>query len=157
MKNKMKKVARGMAILMGVTISFFLSLLGNLLSKHFTLVGFLISFGVSLAISLLIGFIVPMKKINDSLESKLGLEEHSLKTHFFETLISDLIYTPIITIVMMLMAWKRATGQGAQIPLAPMLISSLLISLAVGYVLIFIFMPLYMKFLLKKNGILMDR
>lgn len=157
MKNKMKKVSRGMAVLMGVTLSLFLSLLGNLMSKHFTLVGFLISFAVSVVISLTIGFLVPIKKINDSLESKLGLQEHTLKTHFFETLISDLIYTPIITIVMNLLAWKRATAQGADIKLAPMLISGLIVSLIVGYILVFIFMPIYMKFLLKKNGINMDR
>lgn len=157
MKNKMKKVARGMSILMGVTLSFFLSLIGNLMSRHFTVQGFLISFVVSLVISLIIGFVVPIKKINDSLGQKLGLEEHSLKTHFFETLISDVIYTPIITVVMVLLAYMRATKMGGDVKLAPMLISSLIVSMIAGYILIFIFMPIYMKFLLKKNGINMDR
>ena len=148
----MKKISMQMSVLMGVTLSFFLSLTGNLTSGHFTMPGFIISFIISLIISLIIGFLVPMKKVNDSLDKKLGLKQGALGTHFFESLVSDLIYTPLITFCMVTMAYFQATSHGAHLSYLPMLGKSMVISLAVGYVLIFIFMPVFMRFLLKKNG-----
>lgn len=148
----MKKISMEMSILMGVTLSFFLSLTGNLTSGHFTVAGFLVSFVISLIISLIIGFLVPMKKVTDYLDGKLGLKPGKLSTRLFETLISDLIYTPVITFAMVTMAYKQATSQGAPLKYLPMLGRSELISMIVGYVLIFIFMPLFMKWVLKRNG-----
>ena len=55
-----------MSILMGVTMSFGLSLCGNLLSGQFTVQGFLMSFLISTLISLVIGFLVPMKRVGDA-------------------------------------------------------------------------------------------
>lgn len=150
--KKMRKIGRQMSLLMGVTLSFFLSLTGILSSGKFTLPGFLISFVVSLVISLIIGFLVPMKKVNDSLGAKLGLNPRTLKTRLFESLISDLIYTPIITLIMITMAYRNATSHGAQIPYVPMLVKGMVLSMIVGYVLIFIFMPLFMKLVMKRNG-----
>ncbi|MBR1702393.1 MAG: hypothetical protein IJ716_10610 [Lachnospiraceae bacterium] len=147
----MKKIGRQMSLLMGVTLSFFLSLTGILSSGQFTFPGFLINFLISSVISLIIGFLVPMKKVNDSLGAKLGLKQHTLKTRLFESLISDLIYTPIITLVMITLAHRNATSHGARIPYVPMLLKGILISMAVGYVLIFIFMPLFMKLVMKHN------
>lgn len=149
----MKKIVTQMNILMGVTLSFFLSLIGNLRADRFTLLGFLVSFLVSAAISMLIGLAVPVKPLTDKLEAKLGIAPRSLGAKFFDPLVSDVIYTPVITVVMTLIAYKQATSHGAQIPLAPMLISSVLISLLVGYVLIFICMPLYLKLVFKWNHI----
>ena len=62
-----------------------------------------------------------------------------------ETLVSDLIYTPIITVIMSTVAYFMATSNGAQIPYVPMLLKSLLVCFLVGYVLIFIFAPLFMR------------
>lgn len=149
----MKKIGRQMSILMGVTLSFFLSLVGNLTSGHFTIMGFVTSFILSLIISLIIGFSVPMKKVTDSLDNKLGLKPGRLNTHLFESLVSDLIYTPIITLAMVTMAYKQATSHGARLSYLPMLGKSELISMVVGYVLIFICMPVFMKLVLKRNGI----
>lgn len=151
--KKMRKIGREMSLLMGVTLSFFLSLTGVLSSGQFTLPGFLINFLISFVISLIIGFLVPMKKVNDSLGAKLGLAPHTLKTRLFESLISDLIYTPVITLVMITLAHYNATSHGARIPYVPMLLRGMLLSLAVGYVLIFIFMPLFMKLVMKRNGL----
>ena len=75
-----------------------------------------------------------------------------MKTRLFESLISDLIYTPIITLIMITLAHHNATSHGAQIPYVPMLLKGMLLSLAVGYVLIFLFMPLFMKLVMKQNG-----
>ena len=141
----MKKIGRRMSILMGVSLSFCLSLLGNLTSGHFTLPGFLISFAVSTLISLIIGFLVPMKKVGDSLANALHLKPRSLPAHCAESFVSDLIYTPVITLAMVALAWKMATSHGAQMPFLPMFLHSLVLSMIVGYVLIFILMPVFFK------------
>lgn len=145
----MRKIGIQMSILMGVSLSFCLSLVGSLSSGHFTMPTFLLSFAVSTIISLIIGLLVPMKKVNDSLDAKLGLQPRNLSTHLFESLISDLIYTPIITLVMVFMNWKIATSHGATIPFAPMFVKSLIISMLVGYVLIFVLMPLFLKLVMR--------
>ena len=157
MGKKMKKIGLQMSILMGVTLSFCLSLVGNLMGAKnspsgFSVPGFLISFVVSTIISLIIGFLVPMKKVNDSVCGKMNLQPGQMSTRLMESLISDIIYTPIMTFIMVLLAYKQATRGGAQIPFLPMFLSSLVVCLIVGYVLIFIFMPLYMKIVMKKNG-----
>ena len=152
MQQNMKKIGIFMSLLMGVTLSFFLSLTGQLSSGHFEVPGFLLSFGVSLLVSLIIGFLVPMKKVNDSLDRKLGLAPRSLGTRFFEALVSDIIYTPIITFIMVFMNYKIAVSHGAHLVFGPMLLKSMIVSLIVGYVLIFIFMPLFMALLMKKYG-----
>ncbi|MBQ7371129.1 MAG: hypothetical protein IJW67_04490 [Blautia sp.] len=151
MKNE-KKIGREMSILMGVTLSFCLSLVGNLSSGRFTFPGFLLSFLVSTIISLIIGFLVPMKKVTDSLDTKLGLKPRTMGARLFDSLISDFIYTPLITLVMVTMAYRQAASHGARIPYMPMLGKALLLSMVVGYVLIFIITPVYMKLVLKRNG-----
>ena len=149
----MKKIGREMSLLMGVTLSFFLSLTGLLAAGKFNVVGWIISFLISTVISLIIGFLVPMKKVTDGVNNKLGLKPGKLGTRCMESLLSDLIYTPIITLAMVFMAYKKATAHGAKIPFIGMFGKSLVISLVVGFILIFIFMPLYMKLVFKKNGI----
>ena len=147
----MKKIGRKMSILMGVTLSFFLSLQGNLLSGHFSVPAFLISFAVSTAISLIIGFLVPMKKVGDGVCNALHVKPRSIPARLAETLVSDVIYTPIITLAMVALAWKSATAHGAQIPFLPMFLHSLGLSMITGFVLIFIFMPLFMRLVIPKH------
>lgn len=142
-----KKVGMKMSLCMAVSLSFCLSLTGNLSSGHFTVPGFLISFVVSFIISLIIGILVPMKKLTDALHRKLSMDERKLSTRFFDALVSDLLYTPIITIVMVTMAHRQA-GEHAP-PYVPMLLRSLALSMIVGYVLIFILTPLFMKLIMK--------
>ena len=158
--KKMKKVGLEMNILMGVTLSFCLSLIGTLSSGHFTVPGFLISFAISTVLSLIIGFIVPMKSVNDKLERKHGLVPGAMKTKLIESLISDCIYTPIMTLSMTLFAFMQMKKQAAHNPhmeLPPypiMFLRSLLISMVAGYVIIFIVTPIFMKLVLKKNGMM---
>ena len=149
--DNMKKIGMKMSLLMGVTLSFFLSLAGNLSSGHFTLPGFLISFLISFIISMIIGFLVPMKKVNDALGAKLGLIPGKGLTRCIEAFVSDLIYTPLITFAMIVMAHKQATAQGASIPFLPMFFKSLCMSLVIAFVLIFICTPIFMKLVLGKN------
>ena len=144
-----------MSILMGVTLSFCLSLLGNLMAETgFKPVAFIVSFIVSTIISLVIGFAVPMRKISQGVTR--NMKPGSIGARCAEALISDLIYTPVITLAMIIMAWKQATSHGADIPFVPMFVKSLLISLAAAFVIILIVSPIFMKIAFKSAGIPME-
>ena len=155
MDDVRKKIGRAMSIRMGIAMSFCLSLVGTLSSGHFTLVGFLISFLVSCVISLLIGFIIPMGLVAEAALKKAGFERGTVKGGLLEALISDLIYTPIITLVMVFLAYKMAmkqSGGQANLNFAGMFFSSLGICFVVGFVLIFLVQPIFMKSVMVKYG-----
>lgn len=99
----MRKVSMLVSILMGVSMSFVLSLIGTLLSGHFTIISWAISFFVSLVISIIIGFVIPMRRINDAICYKFKVRLQSFKGLLLGSFVSDLIYTPIITICMVLL------------------------------------------------------
>ena len=147
----MKKIGMKMNILMGVSLSFGLSLVGNLTSGHFTVPGFLISFVTSMILSLIIGFVVPIRKITGNALRKRGLKEGETKAKLLDSCISDLIYTPIITLLMVFLAYSQAKRGGAPVSFLSMFLPSLIISLIVGFILIYILQPVYLKLLLKKN------
>ena len=149
----MEKIGLRVSILMSVTLSLFLSLSGNLLSGHFTVKGFLISLLMSIVISIIISLLVPMKKVGDGVVARSGLREHSIPARCLESFVSDLIYTPIITLAMVFMAYKNASKHDSDLSFAPMFIRSLLLSLMLGFVLIFVFQPLFVKLVLKRNGV----
>lgn len=151
MEKKMRSISWQISICMGFTLSLFLSLMGNLLGGHFTYQNWLLSFALSFVISLIIGFSVPMKKINDSECRRHNLNPNKFSTHLLLSLISDAIFTPVISIAMVLLAYFMATKHGANLKLVPMLITSVLECYAVGYVLILIFTPLYTKLVFKIN------
>ena len=155
MNENYKKIGRGMSIRMALLMSFFLSLVGTLTSGHFTVVGFLLSFVVSTIISLLIGLIVPMGKVTEGACRKVGLKPRTIGNRLLSSLISDLIYTPLMTFCMVFMAYKMAMIQShgmAQLNFLKMFLPSLAITFVVGYVLIFIFTPIFMGQLMKKYG-----
>ena len=155
MDERMKVIGRKMSIRMGILMSFALALVGTLTSGHFTPVGFVVSFLVSTIVSLIIGFVVPVGKASGDFCRKRGLAPGSLANGIVSSLISDLIYTPLITLVMVALAYRMAmiqSGNMAQIPFIPMFLRSLAICFPVGFVLIFIFMPLFLKQLMKKEN-----
>ena len=147
----MKKAGRKISMLMGLILSFFQSLSGQLFSGHFSFPSWLLSLALSIAVSWLIGYIVPMGKVSQNVCTSFRCEPRSLKTRLLETLVSDLIFSPVITLVNVLLAYRGAVSQGAPVRFLPMFLSSLGISLALGFVLIFIFQPLCKKWVLK-NG-----
>ena len=154
MEERMRIISRKMAVRMGLLMSFCLALTGTVTSGHFTVPGFLISFVLSLLISLVIGFIVPVGRISGAFSAGLGLERGSLGARIAESFISDLIYTPVITLAMTFFAYRmamRASDGMADNPYVPMFLSSLVICFVVGFVLIFIFQPLFLKMLMKDN------
>ncbi len=156
MDQKMRLVGRDMSIKMGITMSFFLSLIGTATSGHFTIPGFLISFVVSTIISLIIGFLIPMGKLSNGLLNKFHLIRGNLGARCLETLVSDLIYTPIMTFAMVFLAYNMAMKQSggmAQLSLGKMFLSSLIICFLAAFVIIFIVQPIFMKQAMKKHGI----
>ncbi|MBQ8031691.1 MAG: hypothetical protein IJ260_09235 [Butyrivibrio sp.] len=155
MEQKMKLVGRDMSIKMGITMSLFLSLIGTLTSGHFTIPGFLISFVVSTIISLIIGFVIPMGKVSRALLNKFGLIQGTLPARCLESFVSDLIYTPIMTFVMVFMAYQMAMKQSggmAGLNFGKMFLGSLIICFIAGFVIIFIIQPLFMRQTMKKYG-----
>lgn len=153
MNDKEKKIGMQMNIYMGITLSICLSLLGNLTSGHFTPVGFLISAVVSSIISLIIGSVIPIGKVSERPCEKLGLKRGSLGARSLSSLISDCIYTPIITLAMVFLASKMAARMGGTLPFLPAFIKSLILSMIVGFVLVFIFTPFYLRIVMKANGV----
>ena len=153
MRKKMKWIGRQMAVRMAVVMSFFLSIVGMGSSGHFSPVGFLISFVISILISLLIGLIVPVGMLTNGASRALKLKPDSLPGRLLGSFISNTIYTPIMTCVMVYLAYNnvmRESGQMAEVTYGKMLLGSLPVCYIVGFVLCFIFTPLFMNKLMKK-------
>ena len=147
----MNTIGKHMNIAMGVALSFCLSLVGNLTSGHFTATGFLSSFVLSVIVSLLIGVCVPLGRITEHICKHM--QRGTLGRRCTESLISDLVYTPVMTLLMVILAWFGTTRHGGSMPFIPALVKAEIISLIVGFVLIFIFQPLFLRQILKENGI----
>lgn len=148
-----KKIGREIGILMGLSMSFVLSLIGMVSAGQFTVRGFLLSFVISFAISLLIGMVIPMKKISDSVIAGCKARPGSLKARILEALVTDVLFSPLMTFIMVFMAHKNATAHGARIPFGPMLLKAELISFVAAFILGFLLAPVWTGLVLKKNGI----
>ncbi len=146
----MKKAGLLISVLMGLTMSFCLSLIGLLSAGQFTLPGFLKSFLISFAVSLLLGQLIPARRISDSLLRKHDLKPGTLKARGLETLVTTLTYSPVMTLIMVWMAWKQATSHGARIPFGPMLLKSEIISLIGAFVISFLAAPLWTSLVMKR-------
>ena len=154
----MRKVEIIMTLLMGVTLSFCLSLIGNLTSEEgFKLKPFLISFAASTVISIIIGFIVPMRKLESGAVKAVKVRENSLPANIVSALVSDLIYTPVITLAMVALArkmvMKMSNGHARLEPFGMMYIKSLIISFIAAFFIILIVMPVYLKLSMKLAGV----
>ncbi len=152
----MKKVGITMSAFMGITMSFFLSLTGTITSGHFTVPSWLISFVISGLISMIIGILVPMKKVNNKVVGLFKLSPFSFAGNCLASFVSDLIYTPIMTFCMVFMAYKQAIAHGApaeSLNLGMMFLSSFFICFVVGFVLIIILTPIFLKLSMKIHGV----
>lgn len=150
----MRKLGMKMNICMGVAMSFILSLVGSISGGHFAVPSWLLSFVISTIIALIIGFIVPIKKACDGFCKVCKVEPESFKGNLLGALISNLIYTPILTVamvsIMITLAAKHAPA-GAAPTIGQALPGSLIICLIVGYICIVILQPIFLKLLLKKK------
>ena len=142
-----KKIKLHMSLMMGITLSACLSFVGTFTSGSFTPVAFIVSFLESLVISLIIGYFVPMKQLEDKACEKAGITDKPLACRALGSLISDLIYTPVITTAMVTMAYFKI--QGGKPPYIIMWGKSMLISLLVAYLIVFLVAQNYMKFIMK--------
>ncbi len=105
-----KNIGRYISLRMGVAMSVTMSVVGSLLGAITAvkssgapfIVAFLPSLLASIVITMIIaiglGFVVPMKKVNDGIAKATKAKGFAL--HFLQSLVSDLIYTPLIGIVM---------------------------------------------------------
>lgn len=104
-----------MGIKMGLTMSFVLSLIGNLTSGHFSVVGWLISFVMSSLISVFVlGTIFPMKKISDGLCRAFKLTPNKIPARIVSSLVSAIIYTTILTTTMVTVAYHTQAKKNLQ-------------------------------------------
>ncbi len=105
-----KKVGRYISLRMGIAMSITMSVVGSLLGAITAvkssgapfIAAFLPSLLASIVITMIIaiglGFLIPMKKLNDGIENATKTKGFVL--HLLQSLASDLIYTPVIGIVM---------------------------------------------------------
>ena len=152
-ENLMRQIGRQMGIRMGILMSICLSVLNLILSGHFTIVGLLLNILISALVSIGISFVVPVGKISRQACEKRNLQPGTMKARLLESLISDLIYTPLMTYVMVRFAYNMAmkqSGGQAQVYFPSMYMSSLAICFVVGFVLIFAFTPLFLNRLIQK-------
>ena len=113
------------------------------------------SFIASIIVSLLIGLIIPIKPLSDKVAEKLHLQPKTFGRRCMDALVSDVIYTPVLTLLMVGLAYYMSARHGAPIPVpfGLMYLKSLAISFVVGFIMVYIFMPLYMNMLVKKYGV----
>ncbi len=164
MEEKMKKVSRRMNIYMSLAMSICLSIVG-VLNGNITkiiagfvpasqlVVSILTSFLISLLISLVIGFLVPIHKVCGAASKNM---KPGIGKRCVESLISDLIYTPVMTLAMTLFAYirvMRSSGGTAELHYLPMFLASLVVCMVFGFVLIYIFTPAFLKKAMKAEGV----
>lgn len=147
----MKKIGQRMSLLMGLSMSCVLTLVGLLSAGKFTVQGFLSGFAVSFVVSMIIGLIIPMKKVSDAVTGRCNRKPGTLKARLLEALVSDVLYSPLMTFIMVYIAWRQATAHGARIPLGPMLLKSEIISFIAAFILSFVLTPVFMNILMRKN------
>lgn len=156
-EEQMRKAGLKIALIMAFLMSFGLSLTGQLMAEHppempiiAAVIGFAECFILSFMISFAIGFFVPIPKVNAALVREFHLKPHTLKTHFIESLASNLIYTPFITTAMVCFVYITMIPDGHKPPFLPMFIQSLIVCLIVAQALIMLFTPIIMKLVLPK-------
>ena len=159
MEKQMRAIGMKVALAMAFLMSFGLSLTGNLMADRppelpmmATVIGFLECFILSFAISFAIGLFVPMPKVNAALARKFHLQPRTFKTHFVESLASNLIYTPLITTAMVCFVYFTMMPDGHKPPFLPMFIHSQVVCLIVAQVLIMVFVPIILKFVLPRSA-----
>lgn len=97
MEAERKRINRFMGIAMSCTIGTILGTLGVVMSGHFSWILLLISIVLSNVLGIVMTFLIPIKKISDSVSERII-------NRFFKALVGALIinaiYTPVITVAM---------------------------------------------------------
>ncbi len=143
--EQQRNVGTMVGVLMGLLISLVLSIVGPLRSGHFTVVSMLVSFLCSSIISVLIGIFVPIKSITDGACTAMKISPQKILGRLISAFISDLMYTPLVTFLMVLMNYKRAKMRNHDLNFGHMYLGNLVLSFVIAYFLIVIFLPLIIK------------
>lgn len=105
-----RKIGKYISIRMGIVMSAIMSCVGSLIGAFegaksspmpfivIWLPSFLLSFIIASIIAITIGAVIPMKKINDFIETKTKL--HGLALNIIKSLVSDIIYTSILATIL---------------------------------------------------------
>lgn len=146
-----------MSLFMGLAMSCVLTITGLLSAGQLTFEKFIVSFLIGFAISAVIGLIIPIKKISDGFVGKLKLSPGTIKARLAEALVSDVLLSPLMTFIMVFIAYQQATAHGARMPFGPMLLKAEIISFVVAFILSFIITPVITKLVLRINGITAEK
>ena len=157
---QMRAVGLRISFMMALWMSFTLSIFGTATAERPAgmplapiIIGWFGSFILSFVVSFGICFVVPMGKINAALGQKLHLTPHKMTTHAIETFVSNLIYTPLMTAVMVTFAFFVLMPPDHKPPFLPMFVGSQIACFVFGYLMIFIAMPFIAKKAFKSTGI----
>lgn len=140
MEQIMKKRAMLYGLLMSIFISLFLSLYGLCSAGQFTVPKWLVSFALSAVISIIWGFIIPMKKISMAIDKAMP---NRIVAFFINALVSDIIYTPLITAIMIYLAARKAP-----VPFSVLYLKSIPACFIVCFFVILIFQFVFRKLLI---------
>ena len=147
----MKEYAKKMSLCMGIMMSLSLTAIGLISANAFTPVSFLFNFGVSFGIMSIVGRFFDAGMISMNILQKNGIDRGSLKGRLIQSLIIDLVYSPIMTFVMITLSYLIGKSQSVKLPpYIPMLIRGLLVSFVAAFFLCLIFTPIFEKILMKK-------
>ena len=145
----MKKAGMIMSLLMGLSMSFLLTMIGLISARQFTFGAFLRSFAISFMVSTLIGLIIPVRKISAAILRKRSAKPQSLKARLLEALVTDICYSPLMTFIMISLAHRQAVAHGAKIPFGPMLLKAEVISFIAAFILNLLITPLFARMVMK--------
>lgn len=151
-RKVMQKIGFLMSLIMGFVMSLVLSLTGTLVGGHFTVPSWLISFGISFVLSLIIGFIIPMGRLNNLITGKLKQSRKMFLANLIDSFVSNVLYTPLMSASMVWLAWSKIPLEHRP-PFAALYMPSLIATFIVGWIVIFITQPLFLKKLMKKFGV----
>ncbi len=163
-----KKIMKYIGIRMGLTMSIIMSCVGSVMgimearSKAeaganlppfivMLLPSLLVSFVIATILAIGLGFVIPMKKMNEGIEKATKAKGFGL--HFIQAIVSDLLYTTFISLVMSFVStilWAKVPGN----VIVPAALGSFLRSFPIEFVLaliaIILLQPVFQKAALKK-------
>ena len=93
-----------------------------------------------------------MPKVNAALGRVFKLQPRTPKANLVQSVVTNLIYTPLLTTVLVVFAYFVQIPEGHKPPFLPMYLHSMVICLVVAQVLIFVCVPLILKLVLPKGG-----
>ncbi|MCR5699109.1 MAG: hypothetical protein K6G52_05635 [Treponemataceae bacterium] len=149
---KTKKFNTGAYLCLGIVLSVVLTVFNTILLGRYPFYNIAVCFGISLVIGIVIGLVVPFDLIFASECRRHNFKPDSFPTHMLLSLITDAIFTPLMTIPMVffnyLMPGKDVVGQGNFVL---DLVIGVFSSVGVAYLFILIFMPFFKKIGKKNN------